>query len=344
MKNFAKKAGLLLAAAIALCGCEKPDETFRLLWRDGEVPGQLIARFGEQTAAKPVVETYASDEELVAKLSAKDKNYDLVQAEDHAVQALANQGRLRRLDHSEIPNLRNIAPEFLELPFDPGAVYSAPFMAGFVGIVYNAETVTVPIVGFSDVFRPQHAGRIVVGGDAREIASCAILAAGIPINEAGDDNLAKISPLLAAWIPGVKVFDPPDPKAALLEGDADIGIVRSGDAAQLFAANPRFQWVLPAEGVRMFVTALAIPKSARHADAAEALINFLLRPESGKALSDEFAGFNPNAEARKLLGEAQLENPASYPAGLGAARREMFGDIGVQAAKIKQLVAPQKTP
>lgn len=344
MNALKRFAPLLLAAAFVLCGCEKPDDTFRLLWRAGEVPAQLVARFGEQTGTKPVVETYSDDEELATKLSAKDKNYDLVQAEGHAVQALANQGLLRRLDHSEIPNLRNIAPEFLKLPFDPGAVYSAPFMAGFIGIVYNAETVTVPVVGFSDVFRPQHAGRIVVGGDAREIASCALLAAGIPINDASDDNLAKIAPLLAAWLPGVKVFDPPDPKAAMLDGVADIGIVRSTAAAQLFAANPRFQWVLPAEGVRMFVTALAIPKSARHADAAEALINFLLRPESGKALSDEFPGFNPNAEARKLLTEEQLENPASYPAALSSARSETSGDIGAQAAKIRQFVAPQKTP
>ncbi len=342
-----RQATILLLAATALmmpAGCEKPDDTFRLLWRHGQVPRQLIAKFGEQSGAKLAVETYASDEELLAKLAAKGAAYDVIQAEDHVVQALAKHGQLRQLEHSEIPNLKNIAPEFLALPYDPGAKYSVPFLAGFDGIVYNAETVTIPVVGFADVFHEQHAGRIVLGNDAREIVGCAFLAAGLPVNETSDENLAKVTPLLADWLPKVKVYDAIDPKTALVNGDADIGIVRSDEAARLFAANPRYQWVLPAEGVRMRVSALAIPKTARHRDTAEALMNFLLRPDIGKAISDEFPGYNPNAGARKLLNEAQLDNPASYPTGLDVSKTVIFSDIGDRAAKVKELVKSLQVP
>ncbi len=338
---------ILLAAAVATmltAGCEKPDDTFRVLWRAGRVPEQIIARFGAQTGTKLAVETYSSDEELLAKLSAKGAAYDLIQAEDHIVEALAKDGQLRRLDHAEIPNLKNIAPEFLKLPFDPGAKYSVPFLAGFDGIVYNAETVTIPVVGFADVFHQQHAGRILVSDDAREIASCALLAAGLPVNDMSDDNLAKVTPLLADWLQKVGVYNSTDPKNVLVNGQADIGIVRSDEAARLFAANPKYQWVLPAEGFRMFVSALAIPKTARHRDTAEALMNFLLRPDTGKSISDEFPGYNPNTEARKLLTEAQLDNPASYPTGLDVTKAEMFSDISDRETQVRQLVTSLKLP
>ena len=37
--------------------------------------------------------------------------------------------------------VEGLPPEFREMPFDPGNKYSVPWLAGFVGITYNAEMV-----------------------------------------------------------------------------------------------------------------------------------------------------------------------------------------------------------
>lgn len=338
------KALLLTAAAALLTACEKPDDTFRVLWKSGRLPGTLLKQFGERPDIKLAVETYTSDGDLLEKLSAKDAAYDLIEADDRMVRELAEGGRLRPLDRAKIPNLANIDPAFSRLTFDPGGKYSAPYMAAIAGIVYNAEAVALPVVGFADVFHPEYTGRIAAGGDPLEIAVAALLTSGLPVSKMSADDISQISPLLADWL--AKTGDAPfaDPAAALLKGEADIGIVRSDDAARLFAANPGFQWVLPAEGFRLIVNALVIPKTARHTDTAEALINFLLAPENGRAISEEFPGYNPNAAARELLSEAQRDNPASYPTGLDVTRAAMLPALGGDAQKIRERITSLKAP
>lgn len=327
-------------AFVLLTGCEKPDDgIFRVLSRPGEASAALLAEFGKRPDVKLALETYASDEELLQKLSAQDAAYDLLEVDDRMARELAENGYLRPLNLMAIPNLANVDPAFTRPPFDVGEKYAAPYMAGFIGIVYNAEAVTLPIVSFKDVFHPQHAGRIVVNPDDRDITAAALFSQGLPLQALNDDKaLSQITPLLANWLPKINPHAPRDPADALLQGEAVIGIVPSDDAAKLFSANPKFQWVLPAEGFRLFVNALVIPKTARHLETAEAAINFFLTPENGVALSKESPGYNPNLAARKLLSESELNNPASYPTGIHIANTTTFPVLGDQSVKIRALI------
>lgn len=330
------------AGALLLAGCGKSDDTLRLFVWSEYVPQDVIDQFTEETGIRVAVEEYSSNEEMLAKLLAGGGAYDIIQPSEYAVQALIKDGQLLELDQSKIPNMANIAPEFRNLPFDPGNHYSVPWMAGFVGIVYNAEVITQPVVGYRDVFTDEHAGRIVILDDAREIVSWGLATAGIPINDVSDQNLETIKPMLRDWLSKVKVYDSDSPRTPMLSGDTDIGIVWSGEGAMLFDENPKFQWVMPAEGVHMFIDNLAIPKTARHKDKAEEFINFILRPDISKLISDEFPYYNPNIEARKLLSEEQLNNPASYPPGFDVTKAELFSDIGEQATVVDEVITTIK--
>jgi spermidine/putrescine transport system permease protein len=343
MKNRTKHLmAAVCAGALFLAGCGKHDETLKLFCWSEYIPQEVIDLFTAETGIRVAVENFASNEEMIAKLLAGGGDYDLIQPSEYAVTALKKEGLLQELDHARIPNIANLAPEFRNMPFDPGNRFSIPWLAGFVGITYNAETVTRPIVGFSDVFSPEHAGRIVVVDDPREIVTWALTTAGIPINDVSDENLAIITPLLQDWLSKVKVFDSDSPKTALFNGEVDLGVIWSGEAAILFQEDPKFQWVMPAEGVHMFVDNLAIPKTARHKDKAEEFMNFILRPDISKMISDEFPYFNPNAAARTLLSEEQLNNPASYPPGFDVTTAELFGDIGEQASAVDELITTIK--
>ena len=341
-KHHTKLIAAACAGALLLAGCAKKDDTLKLFCWSEYVPQAVIDKFTEETGIKVAVENYASNEEMLQKLLAGGGAYDLIQPSEYALQAMIKEDLVYELDQEKIPNLPNIAPEFRNMPFDPGNKYSVPWMAGFVGIVYNAEVVPGPIVGYRDVFTPEHANRIVILDDAREIVTWGLATAGIPINDVSDENLATITPMLKDWLSKVKVFDSDSPKTSLGNGDTDIGIVCSGEGALLFAENPKFQWVMPAEGVHMFVDNLAIPKTSQNKDKAEAFMNFILRPDISKMISDEFPYYNPNAEARKLLSEEQLNNPASYPPGFDLTKAELFTDIGEQASKVDELITTIK--
>ncbi len=315
----------------------EPKELNLFSWSE-YVPQEVIDRFTKQTGIKVNVENYASNEEMLAKLLAGGGQYDLIQPSEYVIEALIKENLLLPIDHAQVPNLKNLAPEFQSLPYDPGNKYSVPWMAGPVGIVINTDLVKDEITGYNDVFQEKFKGNIVVLDDAREIVSWALESIGIPVNDVSDENLEKVKPVLAKWLPLVKVYDSDSPKTALLNGDVAIGIVWNGEGAILLDQDPKFKWVLPKEGGHLFVDSLAIPKTAAHPKNAELFMNFILRPNISKLISDEFPYLNPNVEGRKLLSPEQLGNRASYPTAEEMTTLQTFEDIGGQASTIDELV------
>jgi spermidine/putrescine transport system substrate-binding protein len=306
------------------------------------IPQPIVDAFTKETGIKVSIETYASNEEMLAKLFAGGGAYDLIQPSEYVIEGLIKEDMLAPIDHQAIPNMKNLAPEFTSMSFDPGNKYSVPYMAGTVGIVVNTELVQDEIKGYNDVFQEKFSKNIVVLDDAREIVSWGLESLGIPVNEVTDENLEKVKPVLAKWLPLVKVFDSDSPKTALLNGDVALGVVWGGEGAILLNEDKKFKWVAPAEGGHLFVDNLAIPKSAKHVKNAELFINFILRPEISAKISEAFPYLNPNLAARELLTPAQRGNPASFPTAEEFANMQTFNDIGEQATKIDELVTSLK--
>lgn len=304
------------------------------------VPQAVIDGFTAETGIRVNFETYASNEELLSKLVAGGGDYDLVQPSDYAAEVMIRQNLLTTLDRAQLTNLKNIDPAFLRRPHDPEGKYTVPYMAGTVGIVVNTERIKTPIQGYRDVFQAAHRGRIVVLNDNRELVTWALYTLGLPINEINAAALAKARPLVGEWVKLVKVFDSDSPKTALLNGDVDLGIVWSGEAAILWREDKKFQYVIPAEGAHQFIDVLAIPTTAKNKENAHLFINYLLRPEVAKLVSADFPYTNPNVEARKLLSPEELANPASYPP---SGKLETFRDIGRAAGDIDRLVTDLKS-
>jgi spermidine/putrescine transport system substrate-binding protein len=316
------------------------DKELNLLAWSEYVPQSVIDGFREETGIAVNYETYASNEEMLAKLVSGAQIYDLIQPSENTVEALLKEKRLLLLDQAKIPNLKNIGPQMRNLPHDPELKYTVPWMAGSVGIVVNTEKVKDDVKGYRDLFQEKFRRRIVVLDDAGEIVSWALVTLGKGPTDVSAENLAQVKPLLQQWLPLVKVFDSDSPKTPLLNGDVDLGVVWSGEAALLYRENKKFKYVLPAEGAHQFVDSLAIPANARHPDAAHAFINYILRPEVSKRISDAFPYTNPNLEARKLLSPDDLANPASYPP--GNPQLQGFHDIGARAVAVDKLVTDLK--
>jgi len=305
------------------------------------VPQGVLDSFTKETGITVNYESYASNEEMLAKLMSGAASYDLIQPSEYTIEALVKEKQLLPLDHKKIPNLKNIGKEYWNQPHDPKLEYSVPYMQGTVGIVVNTQKIKHPVLGYVDVFQPANKGRIVVLDDALEIVTWALAANGLGPNDVTKANLEKIRPTLQKWLPLVKVYDSDSPKTALLNGDVDLGVVWSGEAAILINEQPgKFSYTLPKEGAHMFIDNLAIPKGAENKDAAHQFINYVLRPDVSVQISKEFPYTNPNVEARKLLTPAERANPASYPP--GNPKLATFRDIGPMSADVDKLFTDLK--
>jgi spermidine/putrescine transport system substrate-binding protein len=327
----------LLIVASGACSPERERRELQILGWSEYVPQSVIDGFGDEYGVRVLYESVGSNEEMLAKLAAQPHRYDIVQPSENAVEALIRQDALLALDFAKLPNFVNIGTEYRNLPHDPEQRFTVPWMAGTVGIVVNTERIATPVKGYRDVFQERFKGRIVVLDDARELVAWALATLGHGPNDVDPATLEKVRPVLARWLPLIKLFDSDSPKDALLDGDADLGIVWSGEAALLFDEHPKYDYVLPAEGAHRFLDSLAIPRGAPHPELALQFIDYVLRPEVSLLISREFPYTNPNLAARKLLTREELDNPASYPK--GNTKLETFRDVGPEAtARIEKLL------
>jgi spermidine/putrescine transport system substrate-binding protein len=340
MKRFAPLAlgwltSLLLAAAPAMAA-----ELNLFAWSE-YVPQSVLDGFTKETGIQVNYETYASNEEMLAKLVSGAASYDVIQPSEYTIEAMAKEKMLVPLDHKKLPNLKNIGKEYWGQPHDPKLEYSVPYMQGTVGIAVNTEKVKEPITGYADVFTEKHKGRIVVLDDALEVVTWALATQGLGPDAVTKANLEKVRPVLVKWLPLVKVYDSDSPKTALLNGDVDLGVIWSGEAAILIQEQgKKFAYVLPKEGGHMFIDNLAIPKGSENVEIAHQFINYVMRPDVSKKISEDFPYTNPNVEARKLLTPEERANPASYPP--GNPKLETFRDIGALAADVDKLFTDVK--
>jgi spermidine/putrescine transport system substrate-binding protein len=339
---MARIVTLVLAALLSVAAplAAAAEELNLFAWSE-YVPQSVLDGFTKATGIEVNYETYASNEEMLAKLMSGAASYDLVQPSEYTVEAMVKEKLLVPLDHEQLPNLKNIGKEYWGLPHDPKLAYSVPYMQGTVGIAINTEKVKDPVTGYVDFFQPKYKGRIVVLDDAVEVVTWALETKGIAPDQVTKANLEQARPVLAQWLPLVKVYDSDSPKTALLNGDVDLGIVWSGEAAILIQEQgKKFRYVLPKEGAHMFIDSLAIPKGAKNVTAAHKFIDYILRPDVSRKISEEFPYTNPNVAARKLLTPEELANEASYPT--GHPKLVTFRDLGPVAADIDKLFTDMK--
>jgi spermidine/putrescine transport system substrate-binding protein len=340
MKRFTSLALGLLAGSWLAAAPAAAAELNLFAWSE-YVPQSVLDGFTKETGIQVNYETYASNEEMLAKLVSGAASYDLVQPSEYTIEAMVKEKLLVPLDHKKLPNLKNIGKEYWGQPHDPKLAFSVPYLQGTVGIAVNTEKVKEPITGYTDVFQDKYKGRIVILDDALEVVTWAMATQGHGPDDVTKANIEATRPVLTKWLPLVKVYDSDSPKTALLNGDVDLGIIWSGEAAILIQEQgKKFAYVLPKEGAHMFIDNLAIPKGAANVDAAHKFIDYVLRPDVSRKISEDFPYTNPNIEARKLLTPEERANPASYPP--GHPKLETFRDIGPLAADVDKLFTDAK--
>src|SRR5271168_4238284 len=97
----------------------------------------LLKRFETETGIKVTLDTYDTNESMLAKLQAGGTGYDVVVPSGPTVKAMIRDGLLLKSDVNAMPNFKNVRAPFDKPEFDPERAYSAPYMWGTTGIAYD---------------------------------------------------------------------------------------------------------------------------------------------------------------------------------------------------------------
>lgn len=277
------------------------------------VPDEIINCFETVYGIDVNLDLFSSPEEMYAKISRGGTSYDLIQPPDYMVQLLIKQGLLAPLDHTKLAVLDHFAPQHLNPTFDPGNQYTLPYQSGSSGIAYRRDTVTPP-TSYADLWNEAYAGRLVLLDDARHIIGATLLTLGYDVNTTDPAQLAEAKAKLLELVPNVGIFDSDSPKTALIAGDADLGVIWSGEAFLAQAENAAIDYAYPSEGVILFQDNFALLADAPHADAAYAWFNYLYQPDVFWQVMRAYPFTNPNAASIAWAKEHQPEVYNTYMA------------------------------
>ncbi len=297
------------------------------------LPEEVIQKFEDKYNIKVNYTTYASNEEMLAKIMAGGSKFDIAVATDYMVDSMRNQNLIQEINMSNIPNYQNIGSEFKGLDFDPESKYTVPYMWGNVVVAVNTKLFNTEIDSYEDLWDNKFKNSLVVLDDQRAIIGMALKKLGYSLNETDPTKLEEAKKELLKLKDNIKIFDSDSPKTSLINGEAAVGYVWGAEAALAQQENPDIKVFFPKEGLYLWQDNFVVPKGAPHPKNAELFINFLLDPEISAEISKSFPYANPNVEAHKLMDKETLENKVIYPDSEIIKNGEYLKDLG-EATKL----------
>ena len=258
--------------------------------------------------------TYATNEDMYAKLTNSAVAYDIVVPSDYMIQKMIENKLLNEIDTSKLENYSNIDENFLGLDYDKDNKYSVPYTFGMLGIIYNSEFVDEADVAGENaswglLWNEKYKGKILQFNNPRDAFATAMYWKNYNVNS--DDPrvwettlqlLKEQKPLLQGYV-NDEIFN------KMKGASAYIAPYYAGDFLTMAAANDDLAFFYPNEGTNYFVDAMCIPKTAKNIDAAHEYINYMISLEAATANALYIGYASPN---RKVVESKYYQEMLSY--------------------------------
>ena len=230
--------------------------------------------------------TYSSNESMLAKLESGSVSYDVIVPSDYMIARLIEKKMLLPLHEGsyEFQNLDNIDPAFSGGTYDPGNVYSVPYMYGMIGIIYNTAMVDEADIGSWDLmWNEKYAGNILQFNNPRDAFGTAQYFKGLDVNSTNTAEWQTALALLKEQKPILQGYVMDEIFNKMENGSAAIAAYYAGDFLAMYESNEDLDFFYPSEGTNLYVDAMCIPKTSQSPDIARAYIDFMLSvdPEYG---------------------------------------------------------------
>lgn len=317
---------LVISIAIftAACGDEKPKLNV-YNWGD-YIDTDVLDQFEEEFDVDVVYDTFATNEDLYVKLKQGGSNYDVIFPSDYMIERMIRENLLVKIDKNNIPNIDKVGESFLNHEYDKNNEYSIPYMWGTVGIIYNKANIGESLTSWADLWNPAYEGQIVMYNSQRDSLAVALKKLGYSMNTRNINELEEAKKELIAQKPLVKAYMGDEIKDAIISGEADIGVVYSGDAVAMIRENPDLEYIIPTEGTNLWFDAMVIPSTTQNKELAEKFIDFMTRPDIA-AKNAEYIGYSsPIPEAVALLPDEVKNDEDAYPNSEVLENTEVFKD------------------
>lgn len=308
---------------------------------DGYMPEDLPATFKAAKGPAITVTKHATNEEVMAKLTAGgDSGIDVAFVSGQFAQALAAQGLLEPIHSELVPNLANLAPEATQLAYDKGNKHSVPYTWGTTGICYRTDLTGYTPDSWNDLLSPRShlVKKVTMMATERWLFLPAQKALGFSANTTNPDEMNQVKAKLLEAKKSLLAYD-----------DTTFGDrLKSGEAALVEAwdgwcptDDPKIKFVVPKEGSDLWVDTMVILKTSKNKEAAHAFINYILDAENHSWAASNIIYKVPNPAAMAKVDPALVTTyPALAMAPADLLKNEVPVDLG-EAATLYTRIATE---
>lgn len=333
------------AFALSACG-NKTGEKVSVYCFGDYIDPILIRDFEKETGIKVVYSTFDTNEELYPVIKNNGADYDVICASDYMIEKLRKEGHLSELDKEEIPNLKNVLPEFMKKVevFDPNNKYAVPHTWGTMGIMYNKKSLGKgdSIESWDDLWKGKYKGKVVMPDSMRDAIGIGLKRNGYSLNTKDVHQLLAAQYDMIQQKPLVYKYVNDSARDLIIGGSADLAVVWNGEFLYSKAENKNIDFVVPNEGSEEFIDAWAITAKGRNKKNANKWINFMLSKKASIANFNYLTYTIPNKyvydNIDKLIGELDEQvyngkgiiknNGVIFPSNEVLERCEMLRDLG----------------
>lgn len=313
-----------------------PDEIILYNW-EGDIPQSVLDAFTEETQIKIKYEAYESQEGAIENIRAGEV-YDIVVMESRFIPNMKNDGLLAELNYENIPNFKNISPNFRDLIYDPGNQYSIPYSWGTTGLVVRTDLIQSPVTRWADLWEAKYAGKVAIWiGQPREVLALTLKSLGYSANSENPAELEAALTHLTALKPGlqfVEDFSAESIVPVLTTGEAVITMGYSGDYLASKDSGLQVEYIMPQEGALLWADTFLVPANSPNKKTAELFINFLLRPEISAEIVNVKYYASANDPARAFVDPQILNDPSIFPGDAVLNNAEIILPLSLEGEKL----------
>lgn len=317
MKKLIVLLSIIVMSASFLIGCGKDNGEKVYVYNWGEyIDPEVYDSFEEKTGIEVIHEEFESNEDMYAKIKAGAVKFDVVCPSDYMIQKMQQEGLLAEINKSNIPNIVNIDPTYIEASknFDPENKYSVPYCWGTLGILYNKTMVDEPIDSWNAIFDEKYSGNILMIDSVRDAFAIGLSYLGYDINSTDEGQIDEAKKLLQSQYPLVQAYVVDQVRDKMIGGEAALGVIYSGEAIYTKRENKDLEYVVPKEGSNVWIDGWVIPKNCRNKENAEAFINYVCDGDIALKNFEYITYSTPNKIAREKITDSDIKNsPVAFP-------------------------------
>jgi spermidine/putrescine transport system substrate-binding protein len=277
---------------------------------DGYMPADLLENFTKATGVEAELALHATNEEIMGKITAGGgQGYDVVFVSSPFVEALTNLGLAAQIDHSQIPNLKNLYAEASKLGYDPGNQHSVPYAWGTTGLCYRSDLVSGSPSSWNDLLKPDASlkGKITMLSTDRWLMAAGLKSLGYSINSQDEAEIDAARDVLIDAKGNLLAYDDTTFYSKLVSAEAHLVHAWDGWCNYGIAENDQIRFVIPTEGSDLWVDTMVVLEASENKEAAHKFLNYVLDAGTHKWVAENILYKVPNQAAMDAIDKGLVD-------------------------------------